>query len=75
MEQTLEYYDFGLKDANLEIENVSSQTDNLRKHLKTHIGEKSNKCSQCDFASSQAGNLRTHLKKTQWRKISQMQPM
>ena len=31
-------------------------------HLKTHTGEKSDKCNQCDFASSKAGNLRTHLK-------------
>ena len=33
----------------------------LRVHLKTHSGEKLNKCSQCDFASSRAGHLRTHL--------------
>ena len=31
-------------------------------HLKTHSGEKSNDCNQCDFAYSGAGNLRTHLK-------------
>jgi uncharacterized Zn-finger protein len=30
--------------------------------LKTHSGEKSNKCNQCDYASSQAGVLRRHLK-------------
>ena len=30
--------------------------------LKTHSGEKSNKCNQCDFASSRAGDLRRHLK-------------
>ena len=49
---------------------------NLRTHLKTHSGEKSNKCNQCDYASSQAyhlttqyeyvssqaGNLNRHLK-------------
>ena len=35
---------------------------NLRRHLKTHSGEKPNKCNQCDFASSQAGDLRRHLK-------------
>ena len=30
--------------------------------MKTHSGEKSNKCNQCDYASSRAGHLRTHLK-------------
>ena len=30
--------------------------------MKTHTGEKSSKCIQCDYASSQAGNLKTHLK-------------
>ena len=46
----------------------------LRRHLKTHSGEKSetsentqwrtskNKCNQCDYASSLAGDLRRHLK-------------
>ena len=34
----------------------------LRRHLKTHIGEKSNKCNQCDYASSEARKLRTHFK-------------
>ena len=40
----------------------SSNAGSLRAHLKTHSGEKSNKCNQCDFASSQAVNLRRHLK-------------
>ena len=31
--------------------------------MKTHSGEKSNKCNQCDYASSQAGHLRRHLKR------------
>ena len=44
-------YDFGLKDA--DIKNLKTKTDNIAK---------SNKCSQCDFASSQAGNLKRHLK-------------
>ena len=35
----------------------------LRSHLKTHSGEKSNKCNLCDYTSSQAGNLMQHLKK------------
>ena len=30
--------------------------------MKTHTGEKSNKCNQCDYASSLAGNLRRRLK-------------
>ena len=29
--------------------------------MKTHSGEKPNKCNQCDFASSRAANLKTHL--------------
>ena len=30
-------------------------------YLKTHNGEKSHKCSQCDYASSEAGHFRLHL--------------
>ena len=29
--------------------------------LKMHTGEKSNKCSQCDFASSEADHLKRHF--------------
>ena len=35
---------------------------NLRRNLKTHSGEKPNKCNQCDFACSDPSSLRTHLK-------------
>ena len=39
-----------------------SQTGDLRRHFKTHSGEKPNKCNQCDYTSSQESALRTHLK-------------
>ena len=38
------------------------QAGDLRRHLKAHYGERSNKCNQCDFAFIQAGNLRPHVK-------------
>ena len=41
---------------------ASSRDGDLRRHLKMHRGEKSNKCNQCDYASSQASNLRRHLR-------------
>ena len=34
----------------------------LRSHLKTHRGEKSNQCNQCDYESSCESNFRRHLK-------------
>ena len=43
-------------------EYTSSRAGNLKRHLKTHSGEKPNKCNQCDFASSEAGHLGIHLK-------------
>ena len=30
--------------------------------MKTHSGEKTNKCNQCDFASVQANSLKKHLR-------------
>ena len=41
---------------------ASSHASALKTHLKTHSGEKANKCNQCNYASSQAGNMKTHLK-------------
>ena len=46
----------------------------LRKHLKMHSGEKSNKCNQCNYATSDRSSLKIHLK-TQWREVKQMQSM
>ena len=40
---------------------ASSIKVNLGTHLEAHNGEKSNKCTQCDFAFSEAGDLRRHL--------------
>ena len=41
---------------------ASSHAGNLRIHLKTHSGEKSNKCNQCNFASTWPADLRIHFK-------------
>ena len=75
IEQTLNNFDFGFKDASMKIQKktnnvinsnqcnyASSHTSHLKTYLKVQSGEKPNKCNQCDFASSEAGNLRTHLK-------------
>ena len=41
----------------------SLRTSNLRMHLKTHSGEKPNKCNRCQYASSEAFKLKRHMKK------------
>ena len=51
MEEQMDNFDFGLKEAN--VKNPKKTIDNVTK---------SNKCNQCDYASSRADSLRTHLK-------------
>ena len=41
---------------------MSNQAGDLRRHLKSHSGDNSNKCNQCDYTSPCAYNLRAHLK-------------
>ena len=46
---------------------IFSDTDTTKKRkfpvpVRHTLGEKSNKCNQCDYASSEAGHLRRHLK-------------
>ena len=51
-----------------------SQSGTLNRHMKVNGGEKSIKCSQCDYAASNENNLRSHLKKkTSWGTALQMQ--
>ena len=45
------------------------------KHIWKHIGEKSNNCNQCSFASVFAYNLRVHLKTHSGEKPNKMQPL
>ena len=52
MEQSLENYNFGKKDGNVESLIVEE----------TNMVKKSNKCNQCNFASSRAQSLKRHLK-------------
>ena len=42
----------------------SSEVGKLKRHFKTHSGEKSNQCNQCEYACSEsdASALRTHLR-------------
>ena len=65
MEEQIDNYDFdnvNKSDKGSQCDFSSTQTGDLRRHLKIHNGEKSNKCNQCEFSSSQTGDLRRHLK-------------
>ena len=52
--------DINLENCNLDEYNVRITATKMV--TKKGQDKRSNKCSQCDYASSQAGNLRTHLK-------------
>ena len=69
-----------LEKNHINATNVSmlfSHASNLKAHLKTHSGAKTNKCNRYDYACSDPSYLKE--KKTfenpQWRKVKQMQPM
>ena len=44
-------------------------------HLKSHRGEKSNKCNQCDYGSYLASDLRKHLKMHSGEKLKKNCPV
>ena len=51
-----------LKLACVKIISAPYASNFLRTRVKTHSGEKENKCVQCDYASSEESNLKTQLK-------------
>ena len=64
MEHELTNYDLSMRNGNLEsllkknnkcnqCDYASSKESHLKKHFKTHSGEKPNKCNQCEYTSSQ----------------------
>ena len=77
--------DVSLRKVN-QSNHASVYSSALSTHLKTHSGEKSNKCNQCAYASSHALNFGTNLicsckraentfENAQWRKVKEMQPI
>ena len=66
MDLNLEKYDLNNFDNNITAvtltKTVSPKAADLRRHLKTHSGEKSNKCQQCDFVFCNKSALSKHLK-------------
>ena len=66
MDQSIGNIDF-LSVTDINVETIMKKKNNARK---------SNKCSQCSYASFQAGDS-TYMtyKNSQWRKVKQMQPV
>ena len=57
---------------------ASSHVSNLRRHLKSHSGEKSNKCKHCNalwLCILSSKRFEDTFENTHWRQIAQMQPM
>ena len=61
IEDTFENAQWGKVKQSNQCDFASFQAGDLRRHMKMHSGEKSNKCNQCDFASSRAGHLKRHM--------------
>ena len=54
---------FGIRSSKCNQCNYTSDNlSSLKRHQKTHTGEKRYKCDQCDYSSYQGGQLRRHQK-------------
>ena len=57
------FVDMSTSSSNLLKSNMEKEkSSTFEGHLKTHPGEKYNKCNQCNYASVRTGHLRRHMK-------------
>ena len=65
-------------DFKLQFKTTTAQASNLKRHFKTHGGEKSNKCKQSDsafFCDERFEKTSKEAQWEQWEKNKQMHPV